>query len=351
MDNVNENVNNAPDLNETAQGTPDTVNAGEINHKLIVSNAPHIRSGNSTRLVMLDVIIALLPALIAGIIVMGYRAALLAIVCVVFCVLFEFLWEKLLKRESTIGDLSAVVTGLLLAMNLPVTLPFWMAVIGCLIAIIVVKQLFGGIGHNFMNPALGARAFLLASWALPMTTWVEPFSKLNVIGNADAVTAATPLALVGEEAGAALPSYLDLFLGNVGGCIGEISALAILIGAAYLVIRKVITLHTPIAYIATVFVLSYVFGEDGVYQILAGGLMLGAFFMATDYTTTPYTKKGQVIFGIGCGVLTAVIRKFGGYPEGVSYSILLMNLATPLIDRITAPKPFGTLKEKKGKVA
>ena len=345
MDNLNENLNQ--DVDKTAE--VDTVKAAEINNKLIVSNAPHVRGGNTTQLTMLDVIIALLPALIAGIIVMGYRASLLTLVCVVSCVVFEFLWEKLLRRESTVGDLSAVVTGMLLAMNLPVTLPFWMAIIGCFVAIIIVKQLFGGIGHNFMNPALGGRAFLLASWALPMTTWVAPFTKLHIIGNADAVTQATPLALLGGEATGELPSYLDLFLGNVGGCIGEISALAILIGAAYLVIRKVITLHTPIAYIATVFVLSYIFGEDGIYQILAGGLMLGAFFMATDYTTTPYTKKGQIIFGIGCGVLTAVIRKFGGYPEGVSYSILLMNLAAPLIDKITAPKPFGTLK--KGEVA
>lgn len=346
MDNLNENLNNNVE-NVDLTASADTVGADKINHKLTVSNAPHVRGGNTTRTIMLDVIIALLPALIAGIIVMGYRASMLAVVCVAACVIFEFLWQKLLKRESTIGDLSAVVTGMLLAMNLPVTLPFWMAIVGCFVAIIIVKQLFGGIGHNFMNPALGARAFLLASWALPMTTWVAPFTKLSVIGNADAVTQATPLALLGGEAAGELPSYLDLFFGNVGGCIGEISAVAILIGAAYLVIRKVITLHTPIAYIATVFILSYIFGEDGVYQILAGGLMLGAFFMATDYTTTPYTKKGQIIFGIGCGVLTAVIRKFGGYPEGVSYSILLMNLAAPLIDRITAPKPFGTPKKRR----
>ncbi len=352
MDNLNENLNQNADLTETETTATDTVGADKLNHKLIVSNAPHIRGGNTTQLTMLDVIIALLPSLIAGIIIMGYRASLLTFVCVAACVIFEFLWQKLLKKESTINDLSAVVTGMLLAMNLPVTLPFWMAIIGCFVAIIIVKQFFGGIGHNFMNPALGARAFLLASWALPMTTWVAPFSKLHIIGNADAVTSATPLALLGGEAAGELPSYMDLFLGNIGGCIGEISTLAILIGAAYLVVRKVITLHTPIAYIGTVFVLSYAFGMDGVYQILAGGLMLGAFFMATDYTTTPYTKKGQIIFGIGCGLLTVVIRKFGGYPEGVSYSILLMNLAAPLIDRITAPKPFGTVKEaKKGEAA
>lgn len=327
----------------------------ELKNKLIVSHSPHIMSENTTQLTMLDVIIALFPPLIAGVIVMGFRASLLTLVCVLSCVFFEWLWQKLLKKPSTVSDLSAVVTGMLLALNLPVTLPFWMAIIGSFFAIIIVKQFFGGIGHNFMNPALAARAFLLTSWALPMTTWIAPFEKINIFNNADVVSSATPLALLkaGETAADALPSYLDLFLGNVGGCIGETSALAILIGAAYLVYRKVINLRTPLAYIATVAVFTWCFGGesfasgDFVYHILSGGLLFGAFFMATDYTTTPYTPNGQIVFGIGCGILTSVIRLYGGYPEGASYSILLMNILTPLIDKFTAPKRFGGKGEAK----
>ncbi len=324
-------------------------NMTNLNHKLIVSHSPHIKGMDTVQLTMLDVIIALLPPLLAGVWIMGFRASILTLVCVLSCVFFEWGWQKLLKKPSTISDLSAVVTGLLLALNLPVTLPFWMAIIGSFFAIIIVKQFFGGIGHNFMNPALAARAFLLTSWALPMTTWIEPFQKINMFNNADVVSHATPLALIkaGEAAADTLPSYMDLFLGNVGGCIGETSALAILIGAAYLVYRRVINLRTPLAYIITVAVFTWCFGGNGfgngdfLYHILSGGLLIGAFFMATDYTTTPYTPLGQIIFGIGCGILTAVIRLYGGYPEGVSYSILLMNIVTPLIDKFTAPKRFG----------
>ena len=332
-----------------------------LKEKLIVTESPHVRSGNTTSGIMLDVIIALMPALIAGVVIFGYRAAALAVVCILASVFFEWLWCKIVKKPSAIGDFSAVVTGLLLAMNLPVTMPFWMAIIGAFFAIVIVKQFFGGIGHNFMNPALAARAFLLTSWAQAMTTWVAPFSKVG----ADAVSQATPLAQLAQSADAVssatsaaetvqLPSYLDLFFGTTGGCMGETCAFALLIGAIYLLAKKVISIKIPAAYIATVAVLTFAFGGndglftgDALYHILSGGLMLGAFFMATDYVTTPYTPKGQVIFGIGCGVLTAVIRLWGGYPEGVSYSILLMNVASPLIDRYTAPKRFGAFKEQK----
>ncbi len=320
-----------------------------VNEKLIVTESPHVRGALSTSKVMLDVIIALIPALIAGVIVFGLRALVLSAVCVLAAVASEWLWCKIIKSPSSIGDLSAAVTGLLLALNLPVSMPFWMAAIGCVFAIIIVKQFFGGIGHNFMNPALAARAFLLTSWAQAMTTWAAPFS-------ADAVTSATPLALIKEGATEGLPGYMDLFLGNVGGCIGEVSTLAILIGAAYLLAKKIISIRIPASYIITLATFTFVFGGDeglftgdALMHVLSGGLMLGAFFMATDYVTTPYTKSGQIIFGIGCGVITAVIRLYGGYPEGVSYSILLMNVASPLIDKMTAPKRFGEIKEKTAK--
>jgi electron transport complex protein RnfD len=297
---------------------------------------------------MLDVIIALIPAVIAGTIIFGIRALALCSICVIAAVFSEWLWCKILKKQSSIGDYSAAVTGLLLALNLPVTMPFWMAIIGCVFAIIIVKQFFGGIGHNFMNPALAARAFLLTSWAQAMTTWTAPFS-------ADAVSSATPLSLIKEGVTEGLPSYMDMFLGNTGGCIGEVSAVAILIGAAYLLAKGVINLRIPASYILTTAVITFIFGKDGWFtgdalmHVLSGGLLLGAFFMATDYVTTPYTKSGQIIFGIGCGVITAVIRLYGGYPEGVSYSILLMNVAAPLIDKVTVPKRFGQIKEKTAK--
>ena len=319
-----------------------------INEKLIVTESPHVRGANSTSKVMLDVIIALIPAVIAGTIIFGIRALALCSICVIAAVLSEWVWCKILKKQSTVGDFSAAVTGLLLALNLPVTMPLWMAVIGCVFAIIIVKQFFGGIGHNFMNPALAARAFLLTSWAQAMTTWTAPFS-------ADAVSSATPLSLIKEGATEGMPSYMDMFLGNMGGCIGEVSTVAILIGAAYLVAKGVINLRIPASYILTTAIITFIFGKDGWFtgdalmHVLSGGLMLGAFFMATDYVTTPYTKSGQIIFGIGCGVITAVIRLYGGYPEGVSYSILLMNVAAPLIDKITVPKRFGEIKEKTAK--
>ncbi len=317
-----------------------------IREKFIVSESPHVRSGQSTKGIMLDVIIALMPALIAGVLIFGYRAAVLSLVCVVASVASEALWCKALKKPSTIGDCSAALTGLLLALNLPVTMPFWMAAVGAVFAIIIVKQFFGGIGHNFMNPALAARAFLLTSWAQPMTTWVKPFSKVTLFNNLDAVTMATPLGVLKEGVGE-LPCYMDLFLGKIGGCVGEVSTIALLIGAIYLIARRVIDLKIPLSYILTVVVVTFIAGGDPLTHVLSGGLILGAFFMATDYVTTPYTKTGQIVFGIGCGVLTSIIRLWGGYPEGVSYSILLMNVAAPLIDRFTAPKPFG-YKSRKG---
>lgn len=327
-----------------------------IRQKLIVSESPHVRQGDTTSGIMLDVIIALIPALVAGIVIFGYRSAVLAAVCIASSVFGEWVWCKLLKKPSSIGDFSAVVTGLLLAMNLPVTMPFWMAALGSLFAIVIVKQFFGGLGHNFMNPALAARAFLLTSWAQPMTRWVKPFSKIGIFSNTDAVTSATPLAMLKEGAGE-LPTYMDMFLGRVGGCMGEVSAIALIIGAVYLLARKVISIRIPASFILTVAVFTFVFGGknglftgDALTHLLSGGLILGAFFMATDYATTPCTKMGQIIFGIGCGLLTSIIRIWGGYPEGVSYSILLMNVVAPLIDKYVHPKRFGAISKKRGAV-
>jgi Na+-translocating ferredoxin:NAD+ oxidoreductase subunit D len=313
------------------------------NSRFLVSSSPHIRSGESTKRIMMDVAIALLPALFAGIWFFGLRALLLTIVAVVFAVASEIAMQKIMKRPVTAGDFSAVVTGLLIAFNVPPTLPLWMVAIGSIFAIVIVKQCFGGVGHNFVNPALAARAVLLASWPVDMTSWVQP--------GVDVVTTATPLAIIkGTEAvNQALPSLMDLFIGNVGGCIGETSALALLIGGLYLLYRRVINFRIPVVYISTVGVLAFVFGGFNLsyvpFHILAGGLLLGAIFMATDYSSSPMTAKGQVIFAIGCGLLTAVIRFYGGYPEGVSYSILLMNIATPLIDRFTLPRKFGGVKK------
>lgn len=316
---------------------------------LVVSHAPHINGSDTVPKIMLDVIIALMPALIAGVFVFGMRALIVALTCVISSTAAEYIWCRILKKPNSTGDLSAVVTGLILALNVPASLPLWMAVIGSVFAIIIVKQFFGGIGHNFMNPALGARAFLMASWALAMTRWYTPGTHLPLFGVPDAVTSATPLAANAADKF----SYLTLFLGNHGGCIGETSALAILIGAAYLVIRRVIRLRVPLIFIGTVAVGTWIFGGSGglftgdpLYQILSGGLMLGACFMATDYTTSPTTPKGQIVFALGCGIITVLIRIWGGYPEGVSYSILLMNVATPLIERLTAPKRYGFVKEK-----
>lgn len=285
------------------------------------------------------VIIALLPSVVASAIYFGFRAILLIAICVATCVLTEFVCRKLMKRNQTISDLSACVTGILLALNLPVTLPIWEAVIGSFVAIAVVKQLFGGIGQNFANPAIVGRIVLMLSFTADMTTWAIPKYYQN---SGEVITGATPL--VSGDA-----SYLDLFLGNVGGCLGETSALAILIGGLFLIVMKVISPSAPISFIGTVAILTAITGGDVGYQILAGGLLLGAFFMATDYSTTPITEKGRIVFGIGCGIITFVIRNYGGYPEGVSFSILLMNVLTPYIDRLTMSKPVGAKYPEKKK--
>ena len=311
-----------------------------MENKLYVTSSPHFRSEDSVERIMLDVVIALMPALIAGIIIFGIRALFITVLCVAFSVATEAVIQILTHKEVTINDFSAVVTGILLAFNLPVSIPWWIAAIGSIFAIAIVKQVFGGLGHNFMNPALAARAFLLASWPVPMSHFTV-----------DGIASATPLAIIkGTEASGNLPSLFNMFIGLKGGVIGEVSIFALLIGAVYLLIRRVITLRIPLSYILTVAVLTWVLGKNGLftgdplYHIMAGGLILGAFFMATDYTTSPVTPKGQIIFGIGCGIFTSIIRLYGGYPEGVSYSILLMNIATPIIDKYTAPKVFGEVK-------
>lgn len=306
--------------------------------KFFASASPHLRSTQSTRKIMLDVIIALVPACIASVVYFGWRALMLLGVCVLTCVFTEYICRIVMKREQTIGDLSAAVTGVLLALNLPATLNPLMAVFGCVAAIVVVKQMFGGIGMNFVNPALAARIILTVSFPTDMTTWIST-SLLGV----DAVSSATPLA---SEAGTY--SYLQLFLGNHGGSIGETCALAILLGGIYLVLRKVIVPTIPVVYIGTAAVMALLLGLDPLEQILSGGIMLGAVFMATDYTTSPITKWGKVIYAIGCGVLTMLIRTYANLPEGVSFSILIMNILTPLIESATAPRAFGEKKERKG---
>ncbi len=305
-----------------------------------VSSSPHIKSHTTTATLMRDVLIALSPAMIAAIIFFGISAVMLTAVCVAVAVLTEWASGKLMHKESTVGDLSAVVTGVLIAFNLPASAPWWIAAVGSVFAILIVKQAFGGIGHNIVNPALAARAFLVVCWGARMT-------GSAFIPAADTVTQATPLGLLSEGIVGQMPSYMDMFLGNMYGCIGEVSALALLIGGIYLIVRKVITWKIPVIYLATVFIFAFILKQDPVFHLLAGGLMLGAIFMATDYTTSPVTPKGQIIFAVGCGLITMVIRMFGSYPEGVSYSILLMNVATPIIERYTKPRVYGVVKAKK----
>ena len=290
-----------------------------------------------TKKTMLCVIIALMPALIMAVYNFGARAFILTLVCVAASVLFEFLFEKITKRENTVSDLSAIVTGLLLAYNLPPTFPYWMAIIGCFVAIVIVKQLFGGIGQNFANPAITARIVLLVSFSTDMAVWAKPQERF--LSAADAVTGATPLTQFAEGSTDSLPSNMEMFIGTIGGSLGEISAAALLIGAVILLVTRVISPAIPVAYIGTVFVFTWALGLDPVFHILAGGVMLGAIFMATDPTTSPKTTVGKIIFGIGCGLLTVVIRVYGTYPEGVSFAILLMNILTPHIDSLTMGKP------------
>lgn len=325
----------------------------ELNNKLTVSASPHVKSAETTTGIMLDVIIALIPAGIASIFVFGIRALLIIAVSVAACVLAEFLSRKAMKRDQTIGDLSAVVTGLLLAYNLPATLPIWEVVLGAVIAIVVVKQMFGGIGQNFVNPALLARIVLVS--AFPARMSAGAMAGTNVLGwDVDAATGATPMGMIsladGIKDGA--PSIMQLFVGTTSGCIGEVSAMALILGGIYLIIRKVISPIIPVAYIGTVAIITLIaFGDVNamLYEILGGGLMIGAIFMATDYTTSPITNKGKWIYAICAGLLTCLIRLFGSLPEGVSFSIIIMNIFTPLIENATKPTIFGTVKEKKEK--
>ena len=303
--------------------------------KIIVSASPHIHDDVSTQSIMRDVLIALCPTLIASCIIFGLRALLVTLVCVAACVFFEWGFEKLCNRPNTISDLSAAVTGVILAFNLPLNIPLWQAVFGSLVAIVAVKQLFGGIGKNFANPAIVGRIAMFLAFSSTMTQWTFP----------DGVSSATPLALMAAGRLSELPPLTDLLLGMRGGCIGETCIITLVIGGVYLLIRRVITWHAPVSFIVTVLLFSWILGENPIYQILSGGLMLGAIFMATDYSTSPVTKNGQIIFGIGCGLLTVFIRYFGSYVEGVSYAILVMNVCVWLIDKVTLPRRFGITRE------
>ncbi len=317
----------------------------QIHRGLIVSAAPHVNNPQDTASIMRDVVIALAPAQLAAIYVFGIRSLLLTLVCAGACVFFEWACRKLMDRPQTIGDWSAVVTGVILAMNLPADFPFWMAIVGCFAAIVVTKQIFGGLGQNFANPAIVGRLVLFVGFATPMTTWMITDKMSPVILSAagiDAVTGATPLALFANAR--PVPSNMDMFLGLINGSMGEISSAALLLGGLYLVYRKVIEPTIPACFIGTVAVIAMALGFDPIFHICAGGVMLGAIFMATDYVTSPITTKGKVIFGIGCGFLTMIIRIFASYPEGVSFAILLMNILTPHIDEITRTKLNGVPK-------
>ena len=328
---------------------------------LTISSSPHAHSPNSTRRLMFDVCLALVPALIAAIWYFGWRCLTVVMVSVAACVFFEWAYRKIMKKENACADLSAVVTGILLAFVCPPTIPYWVVILGALFAIVLVKQLFGGIGQNIVNPALAARAFLF-SWPLFMNTWIRSGVHPAVFSNPtsaalDGLTAATPLA---SMSAGKLPAEdaLDLFLGQTGGCIGEVCTAALLLGGVYLLLRRVITLRIPLSYLGTVAVLAFAFPLGGanrldwmLCQLLSGGLMLGALFMATDYTTSPVTHAGQIAYGVGCGILTLLFRYFGSYPEGVTYAILIMNCCVGFFDKTGIPKRFGAVKKKGGEAA
>jgi len=307
-----------------------------MENKLIGSSSPHIRSDETTQKLMLDVIIALTPALAASIFYFGFNSLILVVASVISAVVTEYLCQRAMKRPVTVTDLSAVVTGILLAFNLPSTAPWWIAVIGSAFAVAVVKEVFGGLGFNFLNPALAGRAFLMASYSSHLTSgFINPAT--------DAIASATPLAMLKAGELSNLPSIMDMFLGNIPGVLGETSSILLIIGGIYLIYRGTIKWIIPVCYIGTVAVLALVVDGGSMlpYHVFGGGLMLGAFFMATDFATSPTTDKGKVIFAVGAGLLTIIIRKIGGYPEGVSYSILLMNIVTPMIDKYVTPKVFG----------
>ncbi len=330
----------------------------EYKDNLLVSSVPHIVTGMDTQKTMAMVLLALAPALVAGVVVFGPRALLLTAVCIAASVIFEFLWNLLMHKEQTALDLSAVVTGTLIAFNVPAGLPIWIAIIGCFVAIIVVKQLFGGIGKNLVNPAITARVVLFISFATQMTTWPLPRGQVT----ADVTTGATPLGVL-AEGGDTLPGLGQMFLGNIGGSMGEVSALALIIGGCFLVWRKIISPIIPLCFMGTVFVISLIYYAAAgvpecaagytvlgmaVFHVLAGGVVLGSVFMATDYVTSPTLPLGKVIFAVGCGVITMVIRLWGQYPEGVSFSILIMNVLTPLIDNFAMKQQIKKLEKKEG---
>ena len=322
-----------------------------------VSSSPHIRSADTTRGIMLDVITALLPALAVSVYAFGMRTISLTLVSMLACMFFEWAYRRLMKKDNTVSDLSAAVTGMLLAYCLPPSAPYWLPVVGAFFAIVIVKQLFGGIGKNFMNPALSARAFLL-SWPVIMTTWPNPLgygSIFNFFGQ-DIIAGATPLSYLKQGLLPEHTTIYQLFIGTVSGSLGEISAVALILGGVYLIFRKVISWKIPVSFIATVAVLTFIFPQGDVprlqwmsYELLSGGLLLGAIFMATDYVTSPVTGKGKLIFGAGCGLITVFIRYFGSYTEGVSYAILIMNTCVWLIDKSTMPKRFGSSSMQVGK--
>ena len=325
-------------------------------YELTISSSPHAHSPVTTQTIMRDVLIALVPALLGSIYFFGFRALLVTLVSAAACVFFEWGFCKLRKLHCKTYDLSAVVTGVLLAFVCPVTIPYWTIILGDFFAIVLVKMLFGGLGKNIVNPALAGRAFLF-SWPVLMSNWVKVGfdNAAGLLSTADAVTAATPLAVMHQQKMLPEESILDMFLGNIGGCIGETSALLLIIGFIYLLYRKVITARIPLAYIGTVAILAFLFpqGNDRIAwmaaQVFGGGLMLGAIFMATDYVTSPLTKLGQIVYGIGCGVITILIRYFGGYSEGVTYAILCMNACAVLLDKIGRPVKFGAPKKEAAK--
>ena len=325
----------------------------KYHEKLIVSSSPHMVTKTDTSKIMGTVLIALLPAFAVGIYQFGFRVVTLTAVFVASCVLFVYLYSKITKKPQTVGDLSAVLTGVLLAFNCPSSLPYEIAIVGSFAAIVVIKQLFGGIGQNLVNPAVTARVFMFIAFATPMTSWPTPRGGHATGAVVDATTSATPLGVLSHGSFADVYNdgftKMDLFLGNVGGCIGEVSALAILIGGLFLIWKKVISPIIPVTFIATVFVLGLIWGgfDGALFHILAGGLMLGAFFCATDYVTSPTLPLGKVIFGIGCGLFTMLIRIFASYPEGVSFAILLMNILTPYIDKICEKRMYKLPKKAK----
>lgn len=303
---------------------------------LVITSSPHLHCGMTTRGVMLDVLIALSPAAAASVLLFGWRSAAVIVVCVAACLAAEYLSRIVLKRPQTAGDLSAVVTGVLLAFNLPASIPLWQAVIGGAAAIVVAKQMFGGLGQNFVNPALVGRIVMMASFPDAMNNWITPLQG----SAADAVTSATPLAVL-SQGGSMNYSMSELLVGIRPGCLGETCALALILGGLYLIARRVISPIIPLVYIGTVFIMTWLLGQNPLVHILSGGLMLGAIFMATDYTTSPINKAGKIVFAVGCGLLTVLIRVFSSLPEGVSFAIVIMNILVPLIERATRPLPFG----------